>query len=263
MKTRNWMLSLAALALAAAGLAGDKDFWAQKPYTDWNEKEVERLLKSSPWAKTVTLSMGSRGMDDSMGGGGGLGRVGGGARDRDSEAQGGGSPAGGGGAGGGDFGGMRPGGGGMGGMMPSVQIVVAWNSKPVREGFVRRLLLRNPETPRQQLDQILASSSDATIELILLTTGSPRMLGAGEALEKMKAETFLQKKNKEKIPLANVILPQEPRHPVVLRFPRQVDGKPVLTLEDKEVELVSRFGSSPVRARWKLAEMVVNGKLEI
>ena len=41
--------------------AADKDFWDTKPYSEWNDKEVERLLKSSPWSRTVSLSVGMMG----------------------------------------------------------------------------------------------------------------------------------------------------------------------------------------------------------
>ena len=41
--------------------AADKDFWDTKPYSEWNDKEVEKLLKNSPWSRSVTLSMGMMG----------------------------------------------------------------------------------------------------------------------------------------------------------------------------------------------------------
>jgi hypothetical protein len=31
------------------------EFWSDKPYTKWTEKEVKHLLSDSPWAKSVTL----------------------------------------------------------------------------------------------------------------------------------------------------------------------------------------------------------------
>src|SRR4029453_17650322 len=41
--------------------AADKDFWDTKPYSEWNDKEVEKLLKHSPWSRRVTLSRGAMG----------------------------------------------------------------------------------------------------------------------------------------------------------------------------------------------------------
>ena len=52
------------------------DFWEDKEFTQWSEKDVEKLMTNSPWAKqvTVALSMGGRG---GRGGGGMSGRGGG------------------------------------------------------------------------------------------------------------------------------------------------------------------------------------------
>ncbi len=33
-----------------------QQFWEKKPYTEWSEKEVRRLLENSPWAQQVTVS---------------------------------------------------------------------------------------------------------------------------------------------------------------------------------------------------------------
>ena len=34
------------------------DFWQTKPYTEWNDKDTQKLLNSSPWAREVELPMG-------------------------------------------------------------------------------------------------------------------------------------------------------------------------------------------------------------
>jgi hypothetical protein len=39
----------------AAIFAFGADFWVKKPYAEWSDKEVKRLLSDSPWAKTFTL----------------------------------------------------------------------------------------------------------------------------------------------------------------------------------------------------------------
>ena len=116
----------------------------------------------------------------------------------------------------------------------------------------------------EQLDKILKYSNPSSIDFLVLG-GSGRALGASnpDAFQKLKDETFLVKKNKEKIPLQDVQLPSGPGQPIILRFPREVEGKPAVTLEDKEIELVTKMGTGTIRTRFKLAEMVVNGQLEI
>jgi len=54
---RNWrrlLVILAAVAIAAAVRAGD--VWKDKPYTEWTEKDIHKILYDSPWAKTASAS---------------------------------------------------------------------------------------------------------------------------------------------------------------------------------------------------------------
>lgn len=92
------MAKSSALLLAfVLGLYAE-DFWKTKPYTEWTEKEIKRVLTNSPWAKEVSAPMpGGSGGGAGGGGGRGGGRKGGGG--------GGGGMGGGGGEGGGEGGG--------------------------------------------------------------------------------------------------------------------------------------------------------------
>jgi hypothetical protein len=234
--------------------AADKDFWDTKPYSEWNEREVEKLLKNSPWSRTVTVSMGmmggpgneSRQQYPRTAGGVGT-QTPGGAENEPGGIE-------------------RQGAGGFGdpSQRPSATLVVSWYSRPVREAFARRVQLRNPEAPKDQLDGLLNYNDPAHFAIVI--TGLPaRMPGSApaELVQRLKEDTYLLKKDKQKIPLAEVVPPSGPGQPLVLRFLSEADGKPALTLDDKEVELVSRLMGDSVRAKFKLADMVVNGKLEL
>ena len=76
LKRLSVLLFLCALCMWAA------DFWTTKPFTEWNEKEVAKILSDSPWTERVTLSMGfgggGGGIAESSGGGKGGGGRGGG-----------------------------------------------------------------------------------------------------------------------------------------------------------------------------------------
>jgi len=220
--------------------AGPKDFWVTKPYTEWNAKEVEKILrKNSPWTRTLLenapTSSVSIGSTDSGGGGGGGGRGGGGR--------------GGGGSGGG-------GGGGVPG-----EIIINWNARPIREALARQMMLQNPEVPKQQLDQIL-NYKPQSFEFFVsgLTLGRGR--DAEAQLARFKADTCLQKKNQEKIPLANLVIPRAGSQAMTLQFARQVDGKPTLTADDKEVTLCVRIGEHIYKYKFKFADMMINDQLE-
>src|SRR5262245_45950534 len=172
--------------------AADKDFWDTKPYSEWNEKEVEKMLKNSPWSRSVTVSMGMMGAP-------GYGNE---SRQQYPRTAGGtgtqtpGGPE-------SDPGGIErrgPGGVGDPSERPSIPLVVHWYSRPVREAFARRVQLRRPEAPKEQLDGLLNYNDPA--HFAILITGFPeRMPGSApaELVQRLKEETYLLKKNKEKI----------------------------------------------------------------
>ncbi len=234
--------------------AGEKDFWVAKPYSEWSEKEVDKLLKNSPWSKPVTLSsiaIEPRSGSDPE-------RRSGGRSFRGATEPGG--PETGGGAGRGPGEGR----GGFGDVSAPVTVYISWYARPIREALARRIQLHTPDAPQDQLDRLL-NYNDPDHFAFLLMGWTQRMQGerSAQALQKLRDETCLLKKNKEKIPLADYVLPAAPGQPFILRFPREVDGKPAVTIEDKEVELVTRAGSSTVRARFRLADLVVNGQPEL
>jgi len=45
------------------GILWAKDFWNEKPYTEWKKKEVAKILLDSPWADAETFDL--RGLDSS------------------------------------------------------------------------------------------------------------------------------------------------------------------------------------------------------
>jgi hypothetical protein len=258
MKGARMSTALILLAMSVVAVnGGDGQFWNNKPYTEWSEKEVDKLLKNSPWSKIVNLSigMGLRG----RGGSGGdvegsfprTGGEGGGSENPAMEGA------------GGRSGGGRAGGLGDFGDGATSSVVITWYSRPVREAMARRIQLRNPETTSEQLERILNHDSSTFDLLVLGWSARASREGSAVVLQRMKEETFLLKKNKEKIALASLIPPSGANQPLVFRFPRESEGKPALTLEDKEVELVTKLGGSTIRTRFKLADMVIGGKLEL
>jgi hypothetical protein len=45
----SWLL--AGVALIAA------DFWEERPFTEWSDKDVEKMLTDSPWALSARLQI--------------------------------------------------------------------------------------------------------------------------------------------------------------------------------------------------------------
>ncbi len=234
MKNPHMKIIVALIALSASlfAYAEKREFWATKPYTEWTQKEVDRLLKESPWAKTIPLS-------GSTFPGGGVGRTGGrgGAGESLDTAPG--------------FEGYRA----------QPKLVITWYSKPVREAVARRIQLNNPSPPKEELDQLLNRPESPFYDVLVIGWNPGR--NREDAVQALRQGTYLRRKNKEKVSLKDAIMPEKRDDPLVLRFPRETDGKPVLTLEDKEVQLVLKMGNRTINISFKLSDMVINGRLEL
>ena len=255
---------IAMAALASATLLWAGGFWDKKGYTDWSEKDVKKMLNSSPWAKQVSITMGG-GMGGGMGGRGGGGRGGGGYGGGGGGLGGG---AGGGGAGGGLGGGgggtRMPGGGGYGGgapggtVRPSTMLVVRWSSSlPVKQAMVKFRFGPEVETAQEAQD-ILAR---AETHYVVSVSGLPaRMARMAENPERIQQSAFLVRKKKPDLGAEHVqVSPMEGSVDLHLMFPRTE----AITLEDKNVEFKLALGPMDVKKKFKLKDMVFNGNLEL
>ena len=52
---RAFLLGAAATPLMA-GRPWGKDFWETKPFSEWSDEEVDRMLTDSPWAKSMSVN---------------------------------------------------------------------------------------------------------------------------------------------------------------------------------------------------------------
>ena len=225
--------AVAAVCLFAVCLAyaGPKDFWETKPYTEWTQKEVEKILQNrSPWTWTHLLDTVPSGVQ---------------------------------------MGTPSPGSGGKGGGDTTTKVIINWFARPLREATARFLMLQKPDIPQKQLDGIL-NRDPKFIEVMVtdlpLGRGARGARGGSSADEEtatFKERTFLETKAGRKILIANLIMPRSRSDALTLQFARETDGKPTLTLEDQEVTLAIRIGDKSYKFKFKLADMVVAGKLEI
>ena len=146
----------------------------------------------------------------------------------------------------------------------STPIYITWNSRIVREALVRKAMLESPATPKEETDKVL-NYQPPRIEIFVNGPVLGGGRGAGQAgdLATFKDKTFLQKKNKEKIPVADLVTQGGRGGSLTLLFPREVDGKATVTSEDKEITLVIRIGENDYKFTFKYANMTVNGKVEV
>lgn len=265
----------AAIALGVGGVCAapgfSKDFWVEKKPDQWSEKDIEKLLNHSPWAKEVNaeLNMGGMGGGGMRGGRGGIPEM-----SADSSAGMGGGDMGGGpggGGGGGGRGGRGGGGGGMGEMpqMPQIRAQVRWESAQAV-----RAALKKP-VPKDMADHYVISLNTQPSPM-LLGGGGPRGERGGERpegapppdpearrkaiAERLKAGTELRRKGKDPIHPAQVLTAMDQQRFIALFLFSHAD---VIVLEDKEVQFVAKLGPAEFKTKFSLKDMVIDGKLEL
>lgn len=236
MKKTAGLLLLFGFGLAAA------EFW-QKPYMEWSDKDAGKMMTDSPWAKSASVSMGGPGGGGGAppamppGGGGGFG---------------GGGPQGGGGS---EFG---P--GAQGSAPPTFDVVARWQSAlPIREAFVR--LKFGGEADKSPEASKVLEQQERPYEIVL--SGPMGMfLGGkpGDAAKALSEVSLLSSRRTGPIKPVQIEVGKPGKTmDVVFVFPRSMP----FTLEDKEVELITKLGASTLKYKFKLKDMVLNGKLEM
>lgn len=233
------------MALAAGGFSAGvraADFWNAKAPSDWSEKESERLLTKSPWAKEVNLPP----MSGPYAGSGDANRGGGG--------RGGGGGMGGGGMGSGGGGGAMTGpragsgsptameGGVPRGMPPQPKALVRWESAaPVRAAAHSPV----PEA--------------AAKYYIISVKGLPPT--PATMIEQLKQVTELQRNGKDPIHPDDIQIAQKSgQSAAVFLFPRA--SQPI-SPDDKEVVFIANVSGVQVKVKFPLKEMMYHGKLEL
>lgn len=227
-----WLVASAALLAA--------DFWTEKDFTSWSDKEVEKMLTDSPWAKEATIVMGglTAGRDfpvrvDPNGLGGNLpdpipGRE----------------------CGGEQFQRIR-----------RVKATVTWTSAlPIKLALVRRLIRMDEPIPAE--DQELLTRDDPFYTVAVVGLPAP-FYALEPMLDAVKAQTMLRRGDKAPIAPANVQLFRNEADQSVLvefKFPKTE----ALTMDDADVEFVTTLGTTnEIRERFKLDEMVFADQLAL
>jgi len=237
---------LAILSCGALLLLAD-DFW-KKPYTDWTEKDAAKLLENSPWAHTISLTFGGSG-----GGGGGTRQRGGGTM---GEAEGGVS-----GVGGRSAGGSR-GGNEVMDRSASVTFLIRWQSAvPVRQAMIVTQLGREKMESEDAKKFLSQAVTEYVVGIIGVQAGLAKM-PTDKLNEFAKTSTSLVIKDKDPIAAegAKVEASTKPNMAdIYFFFPKSKE----ITLDDKEVEFVSKLGRIEIRRKFKLKEIMVGDKLAL
>jgi len=225
-------------------------FWEKKEFAKWSQDEVSKILKDSPWASRTYVKNVSKPMDPgAMGPGrppmgtvanmGGMGPMGGGP-----------------GGGGGGFGG---------GSNEPVPVIVRWHSSlPIKQAVAILRYKDEAGTSEEAAEMINRQESTYIVGII----GMPQRKPMGYNKDAIKAGSQLVIEGKPPIQAVEVFTNEDGENTnLYIAFPRFQDNEPLISLQDKKVEVVVEiagpFSTTVVKKEFKLKDMQYKGKLEL
>jgi hypothetical protein len=248
----------AALSITTAILAFSVVSLAQydkKPYTEWSEKEANKVLNDSPWSQTHTLVDTSKAFNTSRG-----------RRSAASTAS----------------------------SVVEVNFRVRFlSSRPVRQALSRLALLHDHHMPEQMLGRLKALADGPFPDYVVVAVtcdsdrGSDMLQQANETLRRattavLANKTYLITNDGQRIYLKEYQTPRNDGFGARFIFPRIIDGKEMLSSSSLTGEVVFHTemgGGSDLNSgvttsdtatgygftlhtRYKVKEMTFNGRLE-
>ncbi len=252
---RKAILVSSAVLIAAALLFAGGDPWKSKPYQQWDEKDIKRILEDSPWSKIVQVDASWRNTklnsnDDSVqpatpvaapAAGGKMGGMGGG-----TGAQ---SPA-----------SSAPGAGNIESGAPSshASFIVRWvSSRTVQRAAARKSELAGQLKP-EDAEKQLAQSPDV-YEIVV---GGPDMRPFQSADEDtLKTSAYLiEKKTKQKISPTKVEVSRstDGKNVQVVAFifaKKSADGEPTIAEDEKGVDFNCFVGGAKIHTSFDIPKM--------
>lgn len=211
------------------------DFWVKKPFTKWSPNEVNRMLTDSPWAKNVSLPIGSGGELASIsGGGGGTAGLGAGS-------------------------GSYNGGASL-GEQGNVNVQVQWQSAlPVRQALVLDKYGAE-KADSAEAKEYLAKEPDSYIVGIIglpmdqapKTEARLKEIATTAAVLNLKGKDPIKAVSAEAVPLGDSVS-------LYFHFPRTT----AITLDEDSVEFSCRLDKLTVKRKFTLKDMQFDGKLDL
>jgi len=247
------MKKLAVSAVLFAACLWAADFWQSKPYTEWNDKDVKKMLDGSPWSKETSVATAD---GDSIAGNAGkrgsrtpgtMGEANPVDRSSENGLEEPGKPG-------------RSGGNSDGVAIPTMTVIVRWQSAlPVKQALARAKYGSEVSTSPE------ANKLIETVEpnYIIVVSGLMRTLfqaDSGVVKAAVLNASELAVKGKDPIhPVDFMVQPSGRGVDAYFAFPKSAAFSP----DDKEVEFTAKFRAITVRQRFQFKNMVINGKLEL
>ena len=141
-----------------------------------------------------------------------------------------------------------------------VNVTVTWTSAlPIKEALVRRAIGRDAPIPLEH-QQLL--SQDEPYYAVSVVGLPPAFAAFASMLDAIRPSTLLEREDEEPIATEKIQLFRDEADQsirAVFLFPRS-DG---ITLDDTDVEFITKFGDTDVKKKFKLEEMVFEGELTL
>lgn len=219
----------------------------QKPWTEWSKKEIEKTLNDSAWGQTQT-----EGEQSSSGNESAITQVAAPrAAERDLNRS-------------GESGEAKP--------STIVKFSVRFlSAKPIRAAFARKVMLA------KQADEALTTQLQAFVDrdfsdYIVVSVGvevanekmaTPVMRAfAAATTEGLQKNVYLERKDGKKLYLMEYRAPAEDGMGAKFVFPRKFEGQPFLSENDSVRFFAQMNEKMKVNTRYKLSDMLYDGKLE-
>jgi hypothetical protein len=230
-----------ALALFAANAVAQKE----KPWTEWSEKEAVRVMTDSAWAQSQTESTEAPPADSGITP----------KQPRNLSSTGSGES--------GETLGKKNAG------LSANYHVAFLTAKPVRQAFIRYLELKTPETPADKVAERRAFIDRDFGDYIVVTlkldgNDQNKLRPANQSLsgdpKAFKDTAYLERKDGKRVSLMDYRAPDQFGAKFI--FPRTLEGKPFLDANSGEVRVFLEIGKTKLSRRFKVADMMYDGKLE-
>lgn len=241
---------LAATTLFVGAAAFASDAWKDKPFDSWDEKDVQKIMNDSPWAKKIQFGTNGAGgaapvfsatgeaahSDQSINGGGGPGGDVGGPRNRNGNAGGSGDP----------------------GLGRESTFVARWASARVMRQAQARMAVLNGKSPEEATKALAAQPE--TYQIVLIGSDLRSFARADESA--LKQTTYLElKKTHEKLAPTRVQIIKAGNGggmPAAVLFEfakKSASGEPVIGSDEKSADFVTMAGTSKLKFGFDFSKM--------
>lgn len=245
---KKFVFSCSLLVLLAVSAPAQKS----KPWTEWSQKDAEKVWNDSGWAQTQTEGGGSdeasqtsaitsttAARESQVRNAGAAAKAGESGEKRESAA-----------------------------IHYRVRLLTA---KPIRAAFVRLIELQGAPTERvAQLRSFVDRDFGDYIVVTIMADGTDqkRKMAVNQILTSadtnaLKEVTYLERKDGKRVQLVEYRAPTQDGLGAKLVFPRSLEGKPFIEPTSGEVRFGLDLGkTAKINRRFKVADMMYDGKLE-